>query len=133
MKEMRAVLLLLLQCVGYLSAFLKCLECLKLVSAYIYSYIYLFFDKCFMRARQSGFIRFDGIWGFLGGGRVGCVRSLPRLASLQLSPPRAVVPPIYISAFIHKLYGRFCIFNLSNKQPRFNCCLSVLILCFIHY
>lgn len=34
--------------------------------------------------------------------------------------------------FIHKSYCRFCIFNLSNKQPRFNCCLSVLILCFIH-
>lgn len=41
--------------------------------------------------------------------------------------------PIHISAFIHKSYGRFCIFNLSNKQPRFNCRLSVLILCFIHY
>lgn len=133
MKEIRAVLLLLLQCVGYLSAFLKCLGCLKLVSAYIYSHIYLFFDKCFMRACQSGFIRFNGIWGFfwVGWGGVGCVRS--RSASLQLSPPCAVVPAIYISAFIHKLYGRFCIFNLSNKQPRFNCCLSVLILCFIHY
>lgn len=102
MKEMRAVLLLLLQRVGYLSAFLKCLERLKLVSAYIYLYIYLFFDKCFMRACQSGFIRFNSIWGvFWGVGWGVCALCLvwPRFNSAHHAPlsPQFIFQPLFIS------------------------------------
>lgn len=61
-----------------------------------------------------------------------CVRGT-RLGSAQHSSAWTVVQLRFQASFISHMGGGCCIFNLSNKQPRFNCCLSVLILWFIHY